>query len=123
MANQRSNPAGAEDMTLRTAVSATDSPLSPTSTFVASPLSHTTTALSEKSLLTKGKDYGLTSVETGDSSSLEKGPGAPVYRGEDGSELYNVPPETAKDLITEVLHVEDDPTLNPWTFRTWFLGV
>ena len=123
MANLRSNAAGAEDMTLRTAVPSTESPLSPTSTFVASPLSPTTTGLSDKSHLVKVKEYGLTNVATGDSSVLEKGPGAPVYSGDDGSELYNTPPETAKDLVTEVLHVEDDPTLNPWTFRTWFLGV
>jgi hypothetical protein len=45
--------------------------------------------------------------------------------GEKGNieEQYNVPPQTAADLITEVLHVRDDPTLNPWTFRTWFLGI
>lgn len=35
---------------------------------------------------------------------------------------YERPPETAKDLITEVIHAVDDPSLNPWTFRTWFLG-
>lgn len=28
----------------------------------------------------------------------------------------------AEDLVTQVLHVEDDPTLNPWTFRMFFLG-
>lgn len=28
----------------------------------------------------------------------------------------------AKELVTTVLHVDDDPTLNPWTFRAWFLG-
>jgi len=30
--------------------------------------------------------------------------------------------ETAKDLITQVIHVEDDPTQNPYTFRLFFLG-
>lgn len=29
----------------------------------------------------------------------------------------------AKDLVTAVLHVEDDPTINPWTFRMFFLGL
>ncbi len=29
---------------------------------------------------------------------------------------------TAKDLVTHVLHVQDDPSLNPWTFRMYFLG-
>jgi OPT oligopeptide transporter protein len=27
------------------------------------------------------------------------------------------------DFVTHVLHVEDDPTLSPWTFRMWFLGI
>ena len=30
---------------------------------------------------------------------------------------------TAKDLVTHVLHVDDDPTLSPWTFRMMFLGM
>ena len=29
---------------------------------------------------------------------------------------------TAKDLVTHVLHVDDDPSLSPWTFRMFFLG-
>lgn len=33
------------------------------------------------------------------------------------------PPTTARDLVTEILLVEDDPTLNPWTFRMWFIGI
>ncbi len=28
----------------------------------------------------------------------------------------------AKDVVTHVLHVDDDPGLNPWTFRAFFLG-
>lgn len=30
--------------------------------------------------------------------------------------------DTAEDLVTRVIAVEDDPSLNPWTFRTFFLG-
>ncbi|KAI4765438.1 OPT superfamily oligopeptide transporter [Aureobasidium sp. EXF-3400] len=30
--------------------------------------------------------------------------------------------ETAEDIVNQVLSVEDDPTLNPWTFRMFFLG-
>jgi hypothetical protein len=30
--------------------------------------------------------------------------------------------ETNEDLVTRVIHVEDDPSLNPWTFRVFFLG-
>jgi hypothetical protein len=33
------------------------------------------------------------------------------------------PPTTARELVTEILLVEDDPSLNPYTFRMWFLGV
>ncbi len=29
----------------------------------------------------------------------------------------------AKDLVTHVIHVDDDPTLSPWTFRAFFLGI
>jgi hypothetical protein len=29
----------------------------------------------------------------------------------------------ARDLVTQVLVVEDDPSLSPWTFRMWFLGI
>jgi len=29
---------------------------------------------------------------------------------------------TAKDIVTHVLHVDDDPSLNPWTFRMFFIG-
>ncbi|KAI4736201.1 OPT superfamily oligopeptide transporter [Aureobasidium sp. EXF-12298] len=31
--------------------------------------------------------------------------------------------ETAEDIVLQVLSVEDDPTLNPWTFRMFFLGL
>ncbi|CAD0012917.1 unnamed protein product [Aureobasidium pullulans] len=30
--------------------------------------------------------------------------------------------ETAEDIVNQVLSVEDDPSLNPWTFRMMFLG-
>ncbi|KAF2090416.1 OPT superfamily oligopeptide transporter [Saccharata proteae CBS 121410] len=30
--------------------------------------------------------------------------------------------EGAKDLVTTVIHVEDDQSLNPWTFRMFFIG-
>jgi hypothetical protein len=41
---------------------------------------------------------------------------------EGGSTDDNTVPETERDLITEVIHVQDDPSLNAWTFRVWFLG-
>ena len=30
---------------------------------------------------------------------------------------------TAKDLVTHIIHVQDDPSLNPWTFRMFFIGM
>jgi hypothetical protein len=45
--------------------------------------------------------------------------GLPAYEGEDqAKEAVN----TAEDLVTRVINVEDDPSLDPWTFRTFFLG-
>jgi hypothetical protein len=29
----------------------------------------------------------------------------------------------AKDVLTHVIHVDDDPSLSPWTFRAFFLGM
>ena len=45
-----------------------------------------------------------------------------VYLDDYEEEHYKLPPETAEDFVTEVIHARDDPTLNPWTFRVLFLG-
>lgn len=37
-------------------------------------------------------------------------------------EHHTQPVSTARDLVTEIIIVEDDPTENPWTVRTWVLG-
>ena len=51
-------------------------------------------------------------------------PAIPAYDVEnDGFGRISQPVETAKDLVTQVLHVDDDPTLNPLTFRVFFLGM
>jgi hypothetical protein len=47
---------------------------------------------------------------------------APVYEDEEGGLGKEGAVETNEDLVTRVIHVEDDPTLNPWTFRVFFLG-
>ncbi|KAI0066210.1 OPT superfamily oligopeptide transporter [Artomyces pyxidatus] len=39
--------------------------------------------------------------------------------GTDVSEVLS----DARDLVTHVITVEDDPTLNPWTFRSFFIGI
>lgn len=47
----------------------------------------------------------------------------------DGSNLsqdektHSKPPTTARELVTTILTVEDDPSINPFTFRMWFLGI
>ncbi|CAI7582511.1 unnamed protein product [Penicillium discolor] len=33
------------------------------------------------------------------------------------------PLTTAEEIVTHVIHVDDDPTLNPWTFRMFFIGL
>ena len=45
----------------------------------------------------------------------------PPYDGEHDRKA-SVAVETAEDLVTRVIDVEDDPTMNVWTFRMWFLG-
>jgi hypothetical protein len=106
MANFRSRGDSVQDHALR-------EPLSPLSPFA---------EFGEKERMAKSKEYVLSSVDTTDSSTMEKGSVAPTYVDDDGFNVYNSPPETAKDLVTEVISIEDDPTLSPWTFRTWFLG-
>ena len=47
---------------------------------------------------------------------------APLYTDEEGKLGGEGAVETNEDLVTRVIHVEDDPSLNPWTFRVFFLG-
>lgn len=42
--------------------------------------------------------------------------------GEGEAHVATAPIETAGELVTQVLHVDDDPTMNAVTFRTVFLG-
>lgn len=44
------------------------------------------------------------------------------YSSDDFGEGRTRPIETAEDLVSKIIHVEDDKTLNPITFRTIFLG-
>lgn len=69
------------------------------------------------------KDYELKSPLSANSDASEKQQIPPLYVLNDELEHYNAPAETARDFVTEVLHAVDDPTLNPWTFRVWFLGI
>lgn len=45
----------------------------------------------------------------------------PPYDGEP-DRRGSVVVATAEDLITQVIGLEDDPSLSPWTFRAMFLG-
>ncbi|KAK8127642.1 OPT oligopeptide transporter protein-domain-containing protein [Apiospora sp. TS-2023a] len=67
-------------------------------------------------------------VEDGD---LGKGYRDESRRGSDDPEYASVEErrtaaekvDNMADIGLYALHVEDDPSLNPWTFRTWFIGL
>lgn len=61
-------------------------------------------------------------VDVPDEKSVGRGDIGVVDLDDFEEEHYKLPPETAEDFVTEVIHARDDPTLNPWTFRTFFLG-
>jgi hypothetical protein len=71
----------------------------------------------KRTVFTEEEDLGLRSPNSF-ASNTEALP-APVYHDE---EHFTRPVDSPKDIITEVIHAKDDPTLNPWTFRTWFIG-
>jgi hypothetical protein len=31
--------------------------------------------------------------------------------------------QNERDIVTHVISVEDDPSLSPWTFRSFFIGI
>jgi hypothetical protein len=78
----------------------------------------------EEQLINSDKDVdgdsGLTSLPDSARSSLQKA-GASAYEDEDGETVRTTTTETAEDFAT-LISTKDDPTLNPWTFRTWFIG-
>ena len=51
------------------------------------------------------------------------GMAAPAYDEEEAGHTGKLRVENAEQLVTSVLSVDDDPTLNAWTFRMWFLGM
>ena len=46
----------------------------------------------------------------------------PTYVDEERQDGNVKPLETAEDIVTTVIDLEDDPNLNPWTFRMFFIG-
>jgi hypothetical protein len=78
-----------------------------------------------KAAIGKGEEeiiVSATSNDVPDEKSIVQEDIAPAYVDDYEEEHYKLPPETAEDFVTEVIHARDDPTLNPWTFRTLFLG-
>jgi hypothetical protein len=55
--------------------------------------------------------------------SISKGFFTQAHDVEASSDDDNVVVSTAEEIATKVIHVDDDPTLNPWTFRMFFLGM
>lgn len=44
----------------------------------------------------------------------------PAYESDNEGDMRVI--STAKELVTTIIHAEDDPTINPWTFRMFFIG-
>lgn len=61
----------------------------------------------------KHEKNGLETVAT--ENDVPRYDGEPDRRG-------SVIVTTAEDLVTQVIGLEDDPSLSPWTFRAMFLG-
>ncbi|KAK8051943.1 hypothetical protein PG993_003328 [Apiospora rasikravindrae] len=67
-------------------------------------------------------------VDEGDrSSSCEdgsrRGSDAPEHGSVAGRRTAAEKVDNMEEIGLYALHVEDDPSLNPWTFRTWFIGL
>ncbi len=45
----------------------------------------------------------------------------PAYTDVEGQE-GEIHLDTAADIVTQVIDLDDDPSLNPWTFRMFFIG-
>jgi len=77
--------------------------------------------------LDKRGSIRITPSRLGFSDESEKSPFTPVgekYRDYKSKWLGRPDSiESVEDLVTKVLHADDDPTLNPWTFRMWFIGM
>lgn len=78
------------------------------------------TCLGDKGVLTQHVDH--VGVEKSDINIVERAADDSVSLSQ-GEKTHIKPPTTARELVTEILAVEDDPSLNPFTFRMWFLGI
>ncbi|KAI9833358.1 MAG: hypothetical protein M1819_003753 [Sarea resinae] len=65
-------------------------------------------------------------IDTGAKDGLKVSESARPDSSEGGDEVQTgetMIVSTAEDLVTNVIHVDDDPSINPWTFRMFFLGI
>jgi hypothetical protein len=46
-----------------------------------------------------------------------------ISQEEEKNPAIRPPPASARELVAQILTLEDDPSLNPWTFRMWFIGI
>jgi hypothetical protein len=68
----------------------------------------------------KAADVEATAYADSKSDSNEPAPAYDPHAEDHFGEAVVV--KDAKDIVTTVLHVVDDQTLSPWTFRAFFLG-
>ena len=61
--------------------------------------------------------------DEGDVTTIEKFETRSSEFSQEDDKQQKKPPSTARDLVAEVLSLEDDVSMNPWTFRMWFLGI
>lgn len=47
---------------------------------------------------------------------------APAYTDVEGQE-GEIHLDSAADIVTQVIDLDDDPSINPWTFRMFFIGM
>ena len=79
---------------------------------------------------TSGSDANSSSEKKNVDFDEKKGSGSvveesnlPAYADVEGGEDSIHHPADKDDILTHTIHVEDDPTMNALTFRTWFLGM
>ena len=64
----------------------------------------------------------LSNEKQGDFKTSEKDPHSNTDV-ESTTDAYSVVLRNERDIVTHIISVDDDPSLNPWTFRSFFLGI
>ncbi|KAL1628600.1 hypothetical protein SLS56_005832 [Neofusicoccum ribis] len=75
--------------------------------------------------LSRGSGVGFAEFEMDSFSEGEsrKSPVESLDDRMDESSVEDLKTRNSEDIVTTVLHAEDDPSLNALTFRTWFIGI